>query len=491
MERSFYNEDFDFEQLIKQKSDQYKIYPSEKVWKGIHGSLHSSRRWYWLGFLLVLSGVGYYTADLITDTKPHSRSSASLNQQDDPSATPAPTAPDNNTAIILPFTPPQVSPLPRPATGFSRKGLVIDMHELTGDPNTNSQLLPNEIAAAGSFAQLETIIAAEPENPSALTAVTLSGYSEQLLTVASIPPHQSLLKETETPGVLTGLTDKTLDRPILPGMAASETKADEKRINWLQENAVYELTRPKTKRVGWQLTLSPTMNYRKLKNNRNASAESDVKTIPVSLDIRGDVENLVKHKPALGFEFGSMFLYAVNKNITFKTGFQFNYSRYDIQAYGAATADRATIALNNFYGARTDSITTYSSLRTFGGTSVQELQNEYYQLSVPVGVEMLLIGRGKLQLAVAGTLQPTYLINRDNYLITTDYKNYTREPSLVRRWNVNAGAEAYVSYKIAGLKFQVGPQLRYQLFSTYDEKYPIREFLTEYGVKFGISKTIR
>jgi hypothetical protein len=48
MERSFYNEDFDFEELIRQKSDQYKLYPSDKVWRGINNSLHPTRKWYWL-----------------------------------------------------------------------------------------------------------------------------------------------------------------------------------------------------------------------------------------------------------------------------------------------------------------------------------------------------------------------------------------------------------------------------------------------------------
>ncbi len=31
MERGFYNDDF--EQLIRQKADQYKMFPSEGVWK--------------------------------------------------------------------------------------------------------------------------------------------------------------------------------------------------------------------------------------------------------------------------------------------------------------------------------------------------------------------------------------------------------------------------------------------------------------------------
>jgi hypothetical protein len=104
---------------------------------------------------------------------------------------------------------------------------------------------------------------------------------------------------------------------------------------------------------------------------------------------------------------------------------------------------------------------------------------------------MRVIGNGKLQFNVAGTIQPTYLMNRNSYLLTTDYLNYTKEPSLFRRWNVNGGLEAFLSYQIGGFRWQIGPQFRYQLLSTYTNKYPIKENLMEYGIKIGISKTIR
>src|SRR5688572_6958656 len=52
MESNFRNRDF--EQYVKQNADQYRMFPSEKVWKGIHGSLHTRRKWYGLGLALLL-----------------------------------------------------------------------------------------------------------------------------------------------------------------------------------------------------------------------------------------------------------------------------------------------------------------------------------------------------------------------------------------------------------------------------------------------------
>ena len=138
-----------------------------------------------------------------------------------------------------------------------------------------------------------------------------------------------------------------------------------------------------------------------------------------------------------------------------------------------------------------NTIVSVSNLRNFAGSSPTELKNQYFQLSMPVGFEFKVMGDDRIQLNVASTLQPTYLLNSNTYLITTDFKNYAKEPSLVRKWNMNAGAEAFIAYVRGGVKWQVGPQFRYQLLSSYKKEYPIKEYLMEYGIKVGITKTIR
>lgn len=484
MERSFYNEDFEFEELIKQKSDQYKIYPSEKVWRGVHGALHSTRRWYLFSFVLFLAGIAWFTVDQLT---PSSRKLAEAKNKQTSSAD------SPQEAIVLPFTPPPAPSYVRPKSisAEQHKGLVVAMNELP-------------IIAEPEFVAAAEVISEEPVSETTDEAIPFIAppvKADPIITATDKDFPQTKVSEATTDNALALFVNKgTILQEIAENkvddldenfIASHNELTDQKRINWLQENAVYELTRPKLKRISYQLTLAPTMNYRKLVGNKDANLASDSKNIPIALNIQGDVDNLVNHKPAMGFELGSMFLYQVNKNLVFKSGLQFNYSRYDIQAYSSYQSERATIALNNFYGANTDSITHFTRLRNFGGNATKDLKNEYYQLSAPVGVEMLVLGKGKLQLHAGAMVQPTYLLNRDKYLITTDYKNYTREQSLVRPWNINTSAEAFVSYKAGGFRFQLGPQLRYQLFSSYQDKYPVKEFLTEYAIKLGISKTIR
>src|SRR5258705_13316628 len=59
MENNFNNRDF--EQFVKQNADQYRMFPSEKVWKNIHHVLHARRRWYGLGLTVLLLTAGIVT----------------------------------------------------------------------------------------------------------------------------------------------------------------------------------------------------------------------------------------------------------------------------------------------------------------------------------------------------------------------------------------------------------------------------------------------
>ena len=54
-ENNFYSDEF--EQLIREKTEQYKMYPSEQVWKGIHSSLHTKRKWFIGSMSLLVTGI--------------------------------------------------------------------------------------------------------------------------------------------------------------------------------------------------------------------------------------------------------------------------------------------------------------------------------------------------------------------------------------------------------------------------------------------------
>lgn len=477
MERNFYTDDF--ERLIRQKADQYKMYPSDQVWKGIHKSLHGRKRWRRAGLVVLLVGIATYTTNWYFSDKPGQQIANNIQSSitaASESNQPGSTTNRENSSFTQPGIGSNRQQGNLPASRNNALPFITDRtntDELLQDVTQSITSHSNE----GSF-----VIENDPEDLTAIKAArnsSIENHTEEFNTTADI--EKNGLKEPAA-----GAGNKAL---TLADAASESVLPTEKNqnVNWLQEYAVFQLAAQKAERIGLQLHFSPTVNYRTLKGSSYFPV-SEVKNIPLSSNIMGDVDQYVKHKPALGFEVGANILYRASKRVNFKAGFQFNYSRYTIEAY-EGHPEIATISLNSVFIA--DTLSRYSNIRNLSGFAKEDLSNQYYQLSLPVGIDFTVLGEKNLQLHVAGTVQPTYLLNKNSYLITTDYKNYMREPSLVRRWNVNGGLETYISYNTGTVRWQVGPQFRYQLLSTYSRKYPIKEQLMEYGIKIGVTKTLR
>lgn len=483
MERNFYTDDF--ERLIRQKADQYKMYPSDQVWKGVYKSLHGRKRWRWAGLAVFLFGIATYTGNWYLSDKPgkqiadNLQSSITAATQSNPQAavTPVRSININNTLN-------QANAPGNRQTGNQPASRNTSLSFITDRTNTENLLQDVQQSITSHSNEGSLVIDNDPEDITGAGNITRKRSVEKLLeefnTGAEI--EKNGLKEPEA---------QASNKAITFADAASESVLPTEKsqnVNWLQDYAMFQLTVPKPGRLGLQLHFSPTVNYRKLRGS-SYYPSSELKNIPLSPNIMGDVDQYVKHKPALGFEVGANFVYRSSKRVNFKAGLQFNYSRYTIEAY-EGHPEIATISLNTAFLA--DTISTYSNIRNLSGFAREDLANHYYQLSIPIGIDFKVLGSEKnLQLHVAGTIQPTYLLNRNSYLITTDYKNYMREPSLVRRWNVNGGLETYISYNTGTVRWQVGPQFRYQLLSSYSRKYPIKEQLMEYGFKIGVSKTLK
>jgi oligoribonuclease NrnB/cAMP/cGMP phosphodiesterase (DHH superfamily) len=112
-------------------------------------------------------------------------------------------------------------------------------------------------------------------------------------------------------------------------------------------------------------------------------------------------------------------------------------------------------------------------------------------LSIPIGFDYRILGNKKVNLSVASTIQPSYIFANYSYLISTNLRNYAKAPDLNRKLNVNGAMEASLNFNSGGFKWSIGPQYRYQLMSSFKNKYPIRENLMDFGIKLGVIKTIK
>ena len=203
-----------------------------------------------------------------------------------------------------------------------------------------------------------------------------------------------------------------------------------------------------------------------------------------------NVNGFVDNTPVMGYNLGGNLVYKITNNISLKAGLEFSYNRYYIRAYNADPSQTST-ALNPYLGYVADSVMSYN-----GGGGIrnsknpQHYQNRYYQISMPVGIEMKVAGNGKVAIPSGCDMQPSYFLNTDSYVLSDDYKGYTKNAPAFRRWNLNAGAEAFISYGVGNIRWELGPQVRYQIFSTYKDNYPMKENMLNYGIRIGISKTI-
>lgn len=504
MQRNYNN---DFERFLKENADQYRLYPSSKVWKGIHSALHSRRKWYGLGILLLLV-TGTLITMLISNSPkkgaltaipastPVSQSSADANTN----------APDNSSNTITGGSL-EADQNSTASTGNSFRNnrqtyspiydnsiyITTENGEVGKRTNTGNAVVQNAIPVTatsnpsvdnGSSTNIFRNTILDP------TSAAHKNHQRQLMLAAILENKKTLAAEINTQP-----DDHNFNAAPAVNYTDETTTQDTKNIvskpfDWTIEsvlNTVPSLAIKKPRRVAVEFNITPTISYRKLRENksflRSAAANGGTTYYPGLYNIN----HVVTHKPDMGLEMGLTVKYALASNFRVRAGLQFNVSRYDIKAF-SHRIEVATIALNG--GSRVDSFYTVSNLRNFNpGSKSNWLQNVYFQVSMPIGIEIKLAGDEKVQFGVASTIQPTYVIGDRAYLISSDYKNYARVPWLIRRWNVNTAFETFVSYNTGKVQWQVGPQVRYQILSSFRNKYPVKENLFDFGLKVGLSLT--
>lgn len=482
MDRRYNNRDF--EHFLKQNADQYRMFPSEKVWEGIHHTLHTRRRWYGIGLAFLLLSTATVTTVMLNN--------AGKKQQL------ADKAPVTKTIDIL--------------SKQAASNTVIIAPQKPAANNSGSQR-PDKLQAS-LVADQEQFIAAAPELEEQAETLTLEAIPEINLksAVANIQPS-SLQKNTEilkksAPALPTKKAQVKPNPPVASlqpenntiivdnAVEKKEVKAEtEKSIaTERKENSPYTIEsvvnsykyKKSRKKLSWQIYITPTISYRKLKENRTflEAARTTLGTPTNYTYSFSDINSIVTHKPDIGLQLGVVTGYPVSKRLRIIAGLQFNVSKYDIRAYNH-DGEVATIALTNNAGG-TNTVSTITNYRNIGGYKADWLHNMYISGSAPIGLELKLSGNKKTSVGIAGTIQPTYILGNRAYLLSADFKNYAEVPSLTRKWNLNTGFEVYAGYSTGKLDWRIGPNVRYQVFSSFIDKYPIKEHLFDFGLKLGL-----
>jgi len=459
MEQHFFEDEF--EQFLRENADQHRMYPSDGVWTNIYRHLHSGRRRVALivMLLLVFSGIIW-----LMKTSPVGN---------------APRQHGNHTK------PATSIPANRSASGHS----TVSVNDIIEKLRAKSLMPKVSIAAPLALAPLDLERSATGNRREAAGIDVVRTSSEIAAGVAFAPEADFEGSETATVRS-TDRFDLVKDFTIeVPGTAFPLDKGPHTKLventPIPQAAGIVKLNNKNRNRLTYLMYFAPSIGYRNLSEGKSNYTNGNSPLMVKHLN----VNQFVNHKPAVGFELGGGVRYQVSRILAFRTGLQINLTRYTIEAF-AHYPEQATLALNSDLGVQ-DTLVATSTLRNLSGDQPSRLQNQYLQIGIPIGADLKLLGDARIQVNVSGSLQPTYLLNTDQYMLTSNLSNYVKEPSLIRKWNLASSVEAYISYQSGDVRWQIGPQFRYNLFSTYQSQYPIKENLVEYGVKIGISKSLR
>lgn len=470
-----YNQDNEFERFLQEELQDHRMYPADSVWKNIRNNLHGYPAWPALTVISLLVIVSLTVSTLlIAPSADRFRfvSNKAVTQVNTNSVETRMHAPAPKEAYYQAIEPNHITE--QTITQLRVPIATIPITDSAPWQMTNSLMVKNSPSAATILPTtvLNSAIASNEQENKDL-ALTLS------------------LKQA-SPQTITSKSDDVINKQWLLSKSAEETALNinlkDERNNLPIQHKIH-LPIP-SKRIGIQFYITPSTSYRSLSDDQfkeiiqpNAIAASQ--NIPLALSYTAGVNDVVRHRPAMGLEVGLAALYNINNRLKFKTGVQVNIRQYHIETFRTNTGV-ATVSLLNNGGIENFNMVT--SFNNSGGYKQEQLNNKSYQIAIPLGIQWEIIKGNRFGISAEASVQPTYSFNSNVFLLSTDFKNYTDGNGFVRRWNVNTSAGIHINFKSGANLWQLGPQIRYQHLPTYTNRYPIKEYLMDYGVRLAFTR---
>lgn len=471
MENEMYQDEL--EQFLRNEVKQHRMYPSDHVWKNIRTEMHGYRSWPALTFISLFIITALTLSTLIGNQPLHEQPQ-----------------PRNS------------SPVPAEETGKPAQVTVSVRHShdetyfnKMAPGHLTAQTFENELSAR-SYAAGSTVTATvAPVMPMALlsipkmTARELAAPEHTLTADIAVTPAETAVASSES---YTAIKASAEEHVSTQNKKISMYQPTDKILNDQVIVRSKELPR-RNSRFGFQFYITPSTSYRRLSDQKvkeviqPAAVAGATGNVPLS-SITGDVNNVVRHRPAVGLELGFAAVYNLTKRLKFKTGVQLNVRQYFIETFQTRQSDLTSLSLINNRGVET--IAFYSPYNNNTGYKSTQLQNRVYQLSVPLGIQWDAIQGRRWGVNTEASVQPTMMLNNNSYVLSTDYKHYTDGSQFMRKWNVNTSVGFNLTYRAGTSSWQLGPQIRYQHLSTYSNAYPIKEHLMDYGIRLGFTKQI-
>ncbi|HSN07444.1 MAG TPA: hypothetical protein VLS85_00330 [Hanamia sp.] len=509
MERRF--DMSDFEQSLKDHADQFKMIPSKRVWNGIYNNLHPGSKWpsitVAIVFLITLVTIGN-----LNDSTTHYNISANRYLK----------SPKNSNILQAEyqkqagneFGGQNESKINSPEIDLKNTANIAAGEKVTSQrkrtsvthsisanisaEKSNFQTQPKINLRANNISVNREVPDLQPENTSTNNNATVnqqkSGISvlEELTNIQTLPQlafaqqPESFKNDLSIPVSYQIFSLPPSESLHLTSIYLNNTESVITDQNIVENQntsiAINKLHKKKNNRIEWTFYVNPTISTVSF-NKKTIQPSGNASSIVV---LSNQPSFKLVHSSRFGFETGAEMGIKIAKKFKFITGFNLSYSGYN-NVSNLVHPTFATLTLNDNKGG------TYSKdyITHYGNGQSQDhinLVNYSIEASIPLGVQYNIWGNEKIKVDIASLLEPSVVLRDNAYLISSDGRYYVNDPLLVRRTNLEGHFGSYITFIGKKIKWHLGPDFRYQLFSTYKNIYPTKEHLINYGIRIGISK---
>ncbi len=504
-QRFFINE---FEQSLKEQSDQFQMVPSKKVWHGIYNDLHPGRKWPSIAMSLSL----IFTLVFISHLNTHNehRTAPALNKIAEINATTensnqAGTEKNNQKTIVRnndqKNNPKTITVTKQLSNTASPNGLAINDNPQNNNLLNTSLLAvnsPRENTLNSSFSEKNSILPEHQNKNADATKITGSVYDDRqsglqdykgLTMVVNEPVAENVaIKNFNDQQVVITSADKNIlnIEPLPQVKNINKTSANIKSSDIAKTSM--KKHKKRNENISWVYYAAPVVSSvsfsgEALKLNLPNSTFSPA----LPLAQANPKENKVLHNSALGFEAGTQMNYIIAKKLKFTTGLQLAYSGYNIISNDVHPTS-SELALRDPSTGMVYIKSYYTHYGDGTGLALTTLRNYSWQASIPVGLQYAFYEKNKLQFSFAANIEPSFVLKANSFILSSDGKNYVNDPSLLRKWNFSSNFGTFITFNSSKFQWQIGPNVRYQWLSTYQKEYIVKEHLIDYGIRIGISK---
>ncbi len=502
MEKEFYEED-ELANFLNEATAEFKMYPARRVWHSLYNNLHPGLKWPSLAVAVFLISSILYLGVSNNNSINKNTQFAQNNIPVNITNTTAPSKANlpvkiNNSPTILPVKT-LVSTIA--VTAFSNKNdRLKDLNVNSTEVTTAKSSVPapgiNTLPATTNTTR--TIVHNDNKTQLAQgvynkTATDLNSSDISNTSTLSSDFSNQIKKEVEETELNNSINLTKNDGPAVK--LNKENQVNHKELkSWLDNFAFYNKPQNKSIKTKGSLIyyVTTSVGFRSLKEKNTITSGTSPSFAPSPVDpvtARNtlSINDRVTQHYGMNLEAGAKMMYQINEYLSLGAGLQFNYTNYIINATKLDHTIQTDIFMVSKAGNHKEARASNYANAIRNNSSV--LNNSTTQFAIPIGIDWKIAGENRLKWFAGASVQPGIMVGGNVYALSSNKEFYINDQSLLRRANINTSVETYLSYRTgAGISVIAGPQVRYQLFSTYKNKYNYTEKLYNAGIKIGLKK---